>query len=895
MRTTKALTACAVMVWGALLAGAGVAEEVEFTLDGRMSFRDGTGLYVVTGVPVGGRLGGRYVQMAKTVPDSAAMTSRIAYPGKAEGQASLSACSNGVRYVARVRCVSKSGEKTGGCGLALLLPQSVWDRCVWRADDGTCGSLTGDFRRVRCSLGRLSSISIRRSDGYCLNLAFDRPVRLVTQGRKVYFRPNCELRFTAADAGRFAKGSESELSCVITSDGEIVPKGAPYSKVAAGAEWVPFDYQKDILPGSALDFTSLGLVDAPAGKHGRVVVRDGHFSFERRPDARLRFYGVNFCSTANCPPKDVTDALVVRLRRLGYNSIRIHHHERRLVKTDGLTPKADAVDRFDYLVARAVENGLYLTTDLYVSRPVAWRALGIEKDGQLTSAQFKRLVLLGHEPAIENLKAFSRWFLTRVNPYTGRALVDEPALLSIVLLNEAHLTKGWSEFGNIPSVRERWEEWTSVHGSTEASAHAFAVRREMETERDLKAFLRELGYGGLVSGDNNAPYYVAGRAKVGELYDYVDRHAYIDHPSFPGQPWQLPVNYENGNALFYPAGYMGATGCARAFGVPFTVSEWNYSGASPYRSMSGLMTGALAGVQDWDALWRFAYSHSSDDLPTGCGTSQGFNLAGDALLQAADRVATLLFLRRDIETARPAVALALPERNRLLEQPPVLIDTPWTSRSIWNARIGTAFAEQTLPDVRRVPLAAWTASEPPADLDFVSGPVTVDARTRGATVVTERTCGGFLEAGTAASAGPLAFSVRGHHATVSASALDGKPLVASKRVLVMHLTDVSNAGMVYLGKNRNYVLARGAKDAKQMMHRGVAEISLAVASADRFRVWALDTSGRRVREVPIRLADGRLGFTAEVTDGAAEMYYEVAAGAADEPRDRDASALDQPR
>ena len=870
------MVVCKMMACAALVAGTLFAEEVEFTLDGRVAFRDGTGLYVVSGVPTGGRLGGRYIQAEKTIPDSAAMTSRIAYPGKADGLASLSACSNGFRYAARVRCLAKDGEKTGGCGLALQLPQSVWNRCVWRADGGECGALTGDFRNVRLSVGRLNSLSVRRPDGHCLNLAFDRPVKLVTQGRKVYFRPNCELRFSAADHVRFTKGEESALACVVSSDVCLVPRGAPYSKVAAGAEWVPFDYRKDILPGSALDFSSLGLADAPAGKYGRVVVRDGHFAFAKRPDVPRRFYGVNLCASANCPSNEVADALVVRLRRLGYNSIRIHHHERRLVKDDGLTPRTDAVGRFDYLVARAVENGLYLTTDLYVSRPVPWRSIGIDRDGLLTSAQFKRLVLLGYEPAVENLKTFARWFLKHVNPYTGRALADEPALLSIVLLNEAHLTRGWWGFDNIPAVVKPWKEWTAVHGDTEASAHAFAVRREMETERDLKTFLRELGYGGLISGDNNAPYYVSGRAKVGEIYDYVDRHAYIDHPSFPGEAWKLPVNYENGNALFYPSGYMAATGCARAFGVPFTVSEWNYSGASPYRSMSGLMTGALAGVQDWDALWRFAYSHSDSDLPNGRGSSQGFNLAGDALLQAADRVAMLLFLRRDIDAARPAVALALPERSRLPEQPPAVIDTSWAKRCIWNARVGTAFAEQDLADVRRISAAAWAAEEPPADLALVPGPVCVDAQTRGATVVTERTCGGFSEAGSSAVAGPLAFSVKGHQATVSASSLDGKPLAASKRILVMHLTDVSNAGKSYLGMRRDYVLTHGSDRGKQMMHRGAAEISLAVASADHFRVWALDTAGRRVREVPVRLGDGRLGFTAEVTDGAAEMYYELA-------------------
>lgn len=47
--------------------------------------------------------------------------------------------------------------------------------------------------------------------------------------------------------------------------------------IAAGAEWQPIDSARDIEKGSVLDFSAR--LDAPAGKYGPPVIRDGHFVF----------------------------------------------------------------------------------------------------------------------------------------------------------------------------------------------------------------------------------------------------------------------------------------------------------------------------------------------------------------------------------------------------------------------------------------------------------------------------------------------------------------------------------------------------------------------------------------------------------------------------------------
>jgi hypothetical protein len=98
--------------------------------------------------------------------------------------------------------------------------------------------------------------------------------------------------------------------------------------IAAGSDWVPLNLELDIAEGSALDFSRMGLLDPPAGKHGRVIARrDGQFAFESNPGVARRFYGVNLCFGAQYLQHEEADRLAERLARLGYNTVRLHHYE----------------------------------------------------------------------------------------------------------------------------------------------------------------------------------------------------------------------------------------------------------------------------------------------------------------------------------------------------------------------------------------------------------------------------------------------------------------------------------------------------------------------------------------------------------------------------------------
>ena len=48
-------------------------------------------------------------------------------------------------------------------------------------------------------------------------------------------------------------------------------------RIRANDEWIPVKDTTDVKAGTALDFSAAGWIDAPAGKHGRVIRQGDHF------------------------------------------------------------------------------------------------------------------------------------------------------------------------------------------------------------------------------------------------------------------------------------------------------------------------------------------------------------------------------------------------------------------------------------------------------------------------------------------------------------------------------------------------------------------------------------------------------------------------------------------
>ena len=734
-------------------------------------------------------------------------------------------------------------------------------------------------------------------DGVMLTFRSDSEIGIAIQDNWRWVE-SYSLRLGTLSQKTWKKGETKKYEFTVSANVPLVVKSAKPTVIVRGPEWIPLNYRKDIEAGSALDFSHMGFTDAPAGKYGWMQNVGGHFEFEGRPGKPVRLYGVNLCNTANFLTHDEADMLVTRLKRLGYNAIRLHHHDAGLVEgsKDGLTLNNENLDRFDYLLAAAIREGLYLTTDLFVSRSrvIEWRHIGVDRDGKIDNSLFKALCGV-YEPAFENWCAFSRSFMTHVNPYTGRAYKDEPAMSLISLVNEGGFPTGWyRETAKDERIRAAWRKWLVEKraadpsfypdvdaGNTPAACNvaAFAIfmgEVEAKMVARMKAFLRGLGCRALFTNNNCGPHYAPVQAASAE-YDYIDDHFYVDHPQFLGTNWSLPSRCENRNPVLMRRLSPCRIGFLRMADKPFTVTEWNFAGPSMFRSVGGILTGAMAAMQDWDGLWRFAYAHGRGCILEDPNLSPGyFDLSTDPLSQASDRASICLFLRGDIapfakdngvsllvtpESVKPASDRAFPY-------------LPSWDKASWNMRVGSCLSSASASVLRVIPREK---AEDPAVTNWVqsvAAPASMHLdREKGSfTIDTPRTCGGFAPSGTIV-AGPLTVTLGGAAATVWASSLDDAPVTTSQRILLSHLTDVQGEGAKFADSERTILLSYG-KGA--LVRNGTAKVELALAAPCEYAVYELETSGRRMGTVHSEVVGGKLSFITSV-DGphGARMLYEI--------------------
>ena len=499
--------------------------------------------------------------------------------------------------------------------------------------------------------------------------------------------------------------------------------------MAANDDWIELKTILDIEKDSALDFTRVVNLDAPAGKHGWLKAVGQNFEFVNRPGVPQRFYGVNFCMMAHILTPEQCDVVADRLARIGFNTVRYHHHENPLIgkgnPTDSTVLDQERLAAFDVLFAALKKRGIYATTDVYVSRNVRAAEIYPGEDGLIEMNEFKRLLAV-NENAFTSWKKFARNFLGHVNPHTGLRYIDDPAMPLLAMVNEGNIDGGlsgtfqdrlvqqyldaWNEwlFRKYPSAADRKaaldidvpEPMTTLpnraSGKLKVVYTQFTYELYERMYTRMTTFLRdELGSKALFT-DMNHSGKNAWSERARANFDYVDDHFYVDHPRFLITPWRLPSTCSNTSVIV--EGRLGGShsSFARLLDKPMTITEWNYSGPGRYRGVGGILTGCLASLQNWAGLWRFAYSHSPNmfepNRPSGY-----FDIVADPLNLAAERAIICLFLRGDMSEAPRTVALSM-DTNYIYEDDAHTgqLVPPWSGYNII-AKVGTHLGGKDQP------------------------------------------------------------------------------------------------------------------------------------------------------------------------------------------------------
>ncbi len=694
------------------------------------------------------------------------------------------------------------------------------------------------------------------------------------------------------------------IAAIAAGDNFAVTPDSDYW-IMPGPDRVPVDFKVSVKPGSILDFSDLA--DAPAGKYGRTVIRNGHFEFTGKPGMPQKFYGANICFNVNYQSKENLKKTVEELVRMGYNTLRIHHYDRDLTDPaadNSFTFNPANIDKLDYLFYQAKEHGLYIAIDLYTLRPTKTGEIKSIGGRELRLQEYKMFAIENDE-VFENWKHFAAALLTHVNPYTKMMWKDDPALINICLSNENNLNGHWN---TTPATRSLFETvFQSEGGGTLQNFNVFLMKRQIRFYQKAAGFVRSLGCEVPLTDMNM--HHLLALGLVRDHYDYVDNHIYHDHPKYIGGPGKFPNEFKNTSSVRLNAEVPRLLMPTRIFGKPFAVSEYNFCAPNRYRAEAGPLMGAYSALQDYDVIQRFAYSHWEAFVhnPSVFGR---FDIVTDPVSLLSDRIAVLLFRDGNI---RPGIRqIPLIYDWEVMNRPEALIwrkgDAPDAYAELGLvSQIGLVIGGGPAA-AQKYPVAvaldpAWQRSQIALDTVLYSpqlqtelirrnivsagnlnaaqkkfrsdtGELMLDSRNGMFQSVTGRS-----ESFVLGSIGELA----GKHVRVKAKTAWNVVLVASRdrydldqsrRILVIHLTNSNNLKARFTDDSCRTIIDPGIMP--HLVDRGEVQIELTHQNAEKLTVNALNMDGTVRQNVAATIVDGKLCFEVNtVSGGRGVLVYEI--------------------
>lgn len=702
-------------------------------------------------------------------------------------------------------------------------------------------------------------------------------------------------------------------------DGNRVKREGEWRTDVSG--WNKFDPPAKTLGGSAVDVSFL--LDAPAGKHGFMKVKDGHFYYG--DGIRARFWGTNIVGENCFPDHKTAEKMADRLAKFGCNLVRMHHMDAYWARpnifdqayNDTRHLSKDSLEKFDYFVWQLKKRGIYIFMDLLVDREFKegdgvadYRS--VERGAKICGFYDKKVVALQKEYA-SNL-------LLHYNPYIKMRYVDDPAVVSVKLINEAMLyyiatQTGLSPYylGQLDSLWNQWllkkygsrtalkKAWTDRYGRCDVGpeedpAKGTVLRgktilaeyrsdfdredpqREADTTRfyyglqvkyflEMEAYLKSIGCKVPISGSNhwiNVDADVRSNSALG----YIDRHRYWDHPQF-GYGVQIifndaPMVKSPESALPNNFAYY------KVAGLPFVISEWNCSFPNEYRAEGPMMMAAYACLQDWDGVLQFAFSggewHRS--------LYDNFDIGGWPNVFGQWPAAALMFYRRDVGAAKNVIIATVPERDifgLLYEDKPIENEPylPLISRTE-KKYVSDKSQEIDIEDQMNKALkfkdeTRKVVSSDTGELNWYWGGGIFEintARTQGGV--------GFLS-GRRVALSNLEISCGTDFASIFLSSLDGKPIDSSAHLLLTAAARIENKGEVYNGSRSQLIEVGGEPIFVEGVDSSVT-IKTSVKSASP-AVYALNIGGERLKKVASTRGSGSISFDLKPADNA--MFYEV--------------------
>ena len=662
-----------------------------------------------------------------------------------------------------------------------------------------------------------------------------------------------------------------------------------------------------------IDISHVFAEEAPAGKHGFLKCEGEYFVFE--DGTRARFWGVNFNSNANFPSHEYSKKVARRLAKTGLNMVRFHQLDgdwstpnifqftkgKYLDNTRSLDP--ESMDRLDYLIYCLKEEGIYCYLDILTYRRFR-TGDGVENAVNLPDAARPQSNFDEHLIALQ--KEFCNQIWNHVNPYTGLAYKDEPAIVMTEIVNENEV------FGNCGANRlvepyrtqleDKYYAYCEEKGITprprpvdftdttdEIALFKIAIQKKYFDE--MYAYLRSLGVKIPITGTNWASG-GAGLIYSQENMDFMDMHPY-----FYDWKWSPRLKQcASRSSLATRFTWLDALPYHRLADRPFFVSEWDMPWPNEYRGESPLFLASLSALQGWGGTTIHTYrydcrenvdmiaapitSEALSGIPYRSGPFDCFN---DPAKYGLFYHAALLFRRADVKESSQMQVFEIPgplksdvkfEFDDPAPGKNTLLNCAFTHTgnygTLEKGKSASSLQGMKLPGNAVVRDYSEKINDDETLLVSDTGELTRDAAKKIALIDTPRTKAAYGFLGTAGElklSSGFSIKCRNPFAIIAVSSLDNKPIDESVNLLLTAVGRADNTDASYSDDHfTQFNKGHGPIEAEVIE----AEISWD-SSVTGFTAEAVNTQGMLIGRAPLTEKDGRI--TVEIGQDFASIYY----------------------
>lgn len=423
-------------------------------------------------------------------------------------------------------------------------------------------------------------------------------------------------------------------------------------------------YDSVLWKKSPVDLSFLNKDEIPAGKHGFLKTVGEKLIFEDGTVAR--FWGTNIQSSALFfTNKANTKLHAKRLSKLGFNLVRIHHHDAGWIPSNifgqdsksTLTIDNNMLNKIDWWIKCLKDEGIYVWLDLNVGRRFTSHD-AIKNYNEIAKAKGygeAKGFLYFNRDIEQRLIEFNTAYLNHINPFTKVAYKNEPAIIAVLLTNENDITHHYgnkllpdkgvpihnkqymelaNKFANKHDLPQNmiWKAWLP------GPSKLFLNNQEHLTNIRMVNHLRHLGIKIPIATTNTWGYApLSSLPAIATSSDIIDVHSY-------GRSGELkinPVKQEN---------FLNWIAAAQVVNKPLSVSEWNVARFPVIdRHNIPIYIASIASLQGWDALMQFGYANRTLNKNNHPNNWQFYN---DPALLSVMPAAALLFRNNHVKEAK---------------------------------------------------------------------------------------------------------------------------------------------------------------------------------------------------------------------------------------------------